>query len=99
MAGHGQSALSSLGRLMHRPIATCVSVLATAVARSLPFVLYIMLDNVHRAIGGLDRNAQLTAFLRHDLDESRTASFAGSLREWDAVRDVRIVTRDEALAE
>ena len=99
MAGHGQSALSSLGRLMHRPIATCVTVLATAVALSLPFVLYIMLDNAHRAIGGLDRNAQLTAFLRHDLDESRTASFAGTLREWDAVRDVRIVTRDEALAE
>ena len=73
--------------------------LATAVALSLPSALYIMLDNAHRAMGGLDRNAQLTVFLRHDLDESQTASVAASLRQWEAVRDVRVVTRSEALAE
>ena len=99
MAGHGQSAIASLGRLMRRPIATSVTVLAAAVALSLPFALYIMLDNAHRAMGGLDRNAQLTAFLRHDLDESQTASIATTLRQWDAVRHVRVVTRAEALAE
>ena len=73
--------------------------LATAVALSLPSALYIMLDNAHRAMGGLDRNAQLTVFLRHDLDESQTASVATSLRQWEAVGHVRIVTRSEALAE
>ena len=99
MAGHGQSALSSLGRLMHRPIATTVTVLAIAVALSLPFALYIMLDNAQRAMGGLDRNAQLTAFLRHDLNETQTASVASALRQWDAVKHVRVVTRAEALAD
>lgn len=99
MAGHGRSAVSSLGRLMRRPIATGVTILAAAVALSFPFSLYIMLDNAHRAMGGLDRNAQLTVFLRHDLDESRTASVAATLRRWDAVRHVRVVTRTEALAE
>ena len=73
--------------------------LATAVALSLPSALYIMLDNAHRAMGGLDRNAQLTVFLRHDLDESQTASVATSLRQWETVGQVRIVTRSEALAE
>ena len=85
--------------MMRRPIATGVTVLATAVALSLPFALYIMLDNAHRAIGGLDRNARLTVFLRHDLDESRTASVATTLRRWNTVGEVRIVTRAEALAE
>ena len=99
MAGHGQSALSSLGRLMHRPIATAVTVLAIAVALSLPFTLYVMLDNTQRAMGGLDHNAQLTAYLRHDLSETQAASVTSALREWDAVRDVQIVTPDEALAE
>ena len=99
IAGHGQSAISSLGRLIHRPIATAVTVLAIAVALSLPFALYIMLDNAHRAMGGLDRNAQITAYLRHDLNETQTASIASALREWDAVRHVRVVTRAEALAE
>ena len=99
MARHGQSALSSLGRLTRRPIATVVTVLAIAVVLSLPFALYIMLDNAHRAMGGLDRNAQLTAFLRHDLGEAQTASVASALREWDAVKHVRVVTRTEALAE
>ena len=84
---------------MHRPIATAVTVLAIAVALSLPFALYIMLDNAHRAMGGLDRNAQITAYLRHDLNETQTASIASALREWDAVRHVRVVTRAEALAE
>lgn len=73
--------------------------LATAVALSLPSALYIMLDNAHRAMGGLDRNAQLTVFLRHDLDESQTASVATALRQWETVGQVRIVTRSEALAE
>ena len=99
MAGHGQSAVSSLGRLMRRPIATSVTVLAAAVALSFPFALYVMLDNAHRAMGGVDRNAQLTVFLRHDLDESQTASVTTTLRQWDAVRHVRVVTRAEALAE
>ena len=99
MAGHSQSALSSLGRLIRRPIATVVTVLAIAVVLSLPFALYIMLDNAHRAMGGLDRNAQLTAFLRHDLNETQTASVASALRQWDAVKHVRVVTRTEALAE
>lgn len=99
MVGHGQAAISSLGRMIRRPVATGVTVLATAVALSLPFALYIMLDNAHRAMGGLDRNAQLTVFLRHDLDQSQTAPVAAALRRWDAVRHVRIVTRAEALAE
>ena len=48
---------------------------------------------------GLDRNAQLTAFLRHDLDESQTASVASAVARWDAVRHVDVVSRAEALAE
>ena len=47
----------------------------------------------------MDRNAQLTVFLRHDIDESQTASIAAALRRWDTVRQVRVVTRAEALAE
>ena len=99
MSGHGQSALSSLGRLIRRPVATFVTVLAIAVALSVPFALYVILDNAHRAMGGLDRNAQLTAFLRHDLSDKQTASVASALRQWDAVKHVRVVTRAEALAE
>ena len=99
MAVHGHSALSSLGSLMRQPLASIVTVLAIAVALSLPFALYIMLDNATRAMGGLDRNAQLTAFLGHELDETQTKAVASVLRQWDAVKHVRVVDRAEALAE
>ena len=99
VAVQSHSALSSLGRLTRQPIATVVTVLAIAVALSMPLVLYLMLDNALRAMGGLDRNAQLTAFLRHDLDESQTASVASAVARWDAVRHVDVVSRAEALAE
>ena len=99
MAVHGHSALSSLGRLVRQPLASIVTVLAIAVALSLPFALYIMLDNAIRAMGGLDRNAQLTAFLSPELGETQTQSVASVLRRWDAVKHVRIVGRAEALAE
>ena len=99
MAGHGQSALSSLGRLTRRPAASSVTILAIAVALSLPLVLYVILDNAQRAMGGGDRIAQLTVFLQHDLDEMQAASVASVLRQWDAVQHVRLVTRAEALAE
>ena len=99
MSGHAQSALSSLGRLIRRPAGTVVTVLAIAVALSLPFALYAILDNAHRAVGGLDRSARLTAFLRHDLGEPETASLAATMRQWDEVGHVRMITRAEALSE
>ena len=76
-----------------------MTVLAIAVALSLPFALYVILDNAHRAVGGLDRSAHLTAFLRHDLDEARAVSVASAIRQWDEVKHVRVVTRTEALSE
>ena len=84
---------------MRRPAATLVTMLAIAVVLSLPLALHVILDNAQRAMGGLDRTVRLTAFLGHDLDETRTASVAAALRQWDAVKHVRVVTRDEALAE
>ena len=99
MTRHGQAALSSFGRLIRRPIATIVTVLAIAVALSLPLVLYIMLENAHRAMGGLEHSAQLTAFLRHDLDPLQSASVASTLGQWDEVQHVQAVSRSEALAE
>ena len=99
IAVHGHSALSSLGRLVRRPIATVVTVLAMGVALSLPFALHVMLDNAERAMGGLDRGAELTAFLHHDLGNTQTASVASELRQWDSVKHVRIVSRAEALLE
>jgi len=99
LSGHAQSAVSSFGRLIRRPVATVVTVLAIAVALSLPFALYVILDNAQRAVGGLDRSAQLTAFLRPDLGETQTRAIASAIRDWDAVRHVRVVTRAEALSE
>ena len=99
MSGHAQSALSSLGRLMRRPVGTIVTVLAIAVALSLPFALYVILDNAHRAVGGLDRSTHLTAFLRHDLSGAQTASVASAIGQWDEVKHVRVVSRNEALSE
>ena len=99
VTGHGRAAVSSLGHLMGRPVATVVTVLAIAVALSLPFVLYILLDNAHRAMGGLDRKAQITVFLQRDLDDTQAASVASDLRQWEAVQQVQVVTRAEALAE
>ena len=96
---HGHSALSSLGRLVRRPMATVVTMLAMGVALSLPFALYVMLDNADRAMGGVGRGAELTVFLRFDLTEAQTASVASELRQWDEVKHVRIVPRDEALVE
>ena len=99
VTGHGRAAVSSLGHLMGRPVATVVTVLAIAVALSLPFVLYILLDNAHRAMGGFDRKAQITVFLQRDLDDAQAASVASDLRKWEAVQEVQVVTRAEALAE
>ena len=65
----------------------------------MPFALYVILENAHRALGGLDRNAQLTAFLQQDIGETRAVAIASDLRKWDAVKHARVVTRTEALAE
>ena len=85
--------------MTRRPVATVATMLAIAVVLSLPFALYVILDNAHRAVGGLDRSAQLTAFLRHDLDETGATAVAATMLQWDAVEHVRVVTRAKALSE
>ena len=62
-------------------------------------MLYILLDNAHRAMGGFDRKTQITVFLQRDLDDTQAASVASGLRRWEAVQEVQVVTRAEALAE
>ena len=62
-------------------------------------MLYILLDNAHRAMGGFDRKTQITVFLQRDLDDTQAASVASDLRRWEAVQEVQVVTRAEALAE
>ena len=96
VTGHGQSALSSLGRLAQRPVASAVTTLVIAVAFSLPLALYIVLDNARRVF---NPSAQLTAFLQHDLDKAQMSSVAPILRQWDTVKHVRVITQGEALAE
>ena len=49
--------------------------------------------------GGFDRKAQITVFLQRELDDTQAASVAPDLRKWEAVQEVQVVTRAEALAE
>ena len=49
--------------------------------------------------GGFDRKAQITVFLQRELDDIQAASVAPDLRKWEAVQEVQVVTRAEALAE
>lgn len=95
---HLHSLGASLGRMLHRPWATLLTVGVMAVALSLPLGLGLVLDNVARLGGQVERAREVTVFLRQDVTLERARALAGELKARPQVESATLRTPDEGLA-
>jgi cell division transport system permease protein len=98
-ARHAQTLVGSLGRILHQPFATLMTMGVVAVALALPLFLNLFLANVRTATGNWNDAFDLSVYMDKRAGAVRTASAAKQLRQRGDVAAVRVITADQALTE
>ena len=96
---HLQALLFSLGRLIRAPLSTLMTVTVLSIALAFPTGLKLLLDNVQRLSGSLDNSANISIFLKRDLESSKLELLAEQLRLKNSITSVQLITPDQALEE
>lgn len=96
---HAHALFSSLGRLVASPFTSIMTIAVLAVAISLASGFYILVMNLQQLTGNVETSNQITLFLRDDVSDAHASKLAGSIRQNASVQDVKLITREQALAE
>lgn len=96
---HRASLADSLGRLIKQPFGSFFTCLVMAVALSLPMGLALLLDNLERLGGSWQRAAQMSLYMKMDVDNQAGQKLREQIQHMDAVADVEWISREQALEE
>lgn len=96
---HGFSIVASLGRLLHRPWATLLTVGVMALALALPLALWLVLQNVARLDSSIQATHEVTVFLKPAMDAAQAQALATTLKARPDVMRVTSMTPAQALAQ
>jgi cell division transport system permease protein len=96
---HAQVLIGSLGRIVHQPFATLMTMGVIAVALALPLFLSLLLQNARNATGNWNEAYDLSVYMDKRAGGARAQALAKQLRLRGDVATVRIITADQALAE
>lgn len=94
---HAQVLVSAVGQLAHAPGSTLLSTAAIGVTLALPSLLFLVLDNLHRASGEWEYRAPVSLFLKKDLEQAKVDSLAAELQQLPEVAAVKTVSAAQAL--
>ena len=96
---HAHALFSSLGRLVASPFTSIMTIAVLAIAISLASGFYILVVNFQQLTGNLETSNQISLFLRDDVSDVHANKFAESIRQNPIVQNVKLITREQALAE
>jgi cell division transport system permease protein len=96
---HAQVLIGSLGRIVHQPFATLMTMGVIAVALALPLFLSLLLQNARAATGNWNEAYDLSVYMDKKAGAARVQSLAKQLRQRGDVAAVRIISAEQALAE
>lgn len=89
----------SLERLWFNPVSTWITLAAIAIALSLPTSLHLLLKNMQTLTDDKREVPTITLFLKPQVSEQQARDRAELLSELPEIENVRVVTRDEAMAD
>jgi len=96
---HAHALFSSLGRLVASRFSSAMTIIVLAIAISLASGFYIFVANLQQLAGNLEASNQISLFLKDDISEARATKFAGIIRQNPDIQDVKLITKEQALAE
>lgn len=85
--------------MVRHPAASLMTAGVIGISLALPAGLYSLLHNAQRVTGGWGQSAQISLFLKLSVDRQTAGELASKLRSDPSVARVKLITRDEALAE
>ena len=89
----------SMERLWFNPVSTWITLAAIAIALSLPTSLHLLLKNMQTLTDDKREVPTITLFMKQSVSEQQTKDRAELLSEMPEIDNVRVVTREEALAD
>jgi cell division transport system permease protein len=96
---HLYSFVASLGRVGRKPWATALTVGVMAIALALPLGLWLVLANVARFSGDVQRSREISVFLKPETDAVHAQALAQTLRDRGDIGKVELRTPAQGLAE
>jgi cell division transport system permease protein len=96
---HLYSFVASLGRIARRPWATALTIGVMAVALALPLGLWLVLANVARFSGDVQRSREISVFLKPEVDVARAQTLAQTLRGRGDIGAIELRTPAQGLAQ
>ena len=96
---HLQAFVFSLGQMYKNPLGSLLTTAVIGVSLSLPGGLYLLLDNAGRVTANWSGNMQIALFLDPGVDDARLAQLTVELESHQLVREIRLISPDEALDE
>ena len=96
---HAHALFSSLGRLVASRFSSAMTITVLAIAISLASGFYILVANLQQLAGNLEANNQISLFLKDEISEARANKFANTIRQNPDIQDVKVITKEQALAE
>jgi cell division transport system permease protein len=91
--------LSSLGQLSRTPLASFMTVAVIGIALALPTGLYLLLQNAQSISNQWGGAAQISLFLKQDVDEMKIHRLADKLYQRPDISGIKVIMPDEALQE
>lgn len=96
---HQDSLRRSFAELAARPLASFLTLMVMAIALGLPAVLQVGLKNLQGLTGHWDDAAQISLFLKPQAELAQAQALAARLQAQPGIAGVRLIAKDEALAE
>ena len=96
---HAQVLIGSLGRIVHQPFSTLMTMGVIAVALALPLFLSLLLQNARTATGNWNEAYDLSVYMDKKAGAARVQSLAKQLRQRGDVAAIRIISAEQALVE
>jgi cell division transport system permease protein len=96
---HARALVFTLGEVARAPFGSALTAAVIALALALPGGLYVVVDNAAQLGTGLDDIAQISLFLKATVNDDSARRLADRLRAHAGIASVRLISREEALAE
>lgn len=96
---HAHALFSSLGRLVASPFTSIMTIAVLAIAISLASGFYILVNNLQQLTGNFETSNQISLFLRDDVSDMHANKLANNVRDNINVKEVKLITREQALAD
>jgi cell division transport system permease protein len=96
---HMWTLVSTLGQMSRVPFSTFITAMVIGIALALPMGFYVILSNVQQLTSQWDSGAQISLFLKKNVDEKHAHSIADHLRERPEISKVIFISQQPALNE